>query len=174
MAEEVRTEPDPQEMWRIIDEHGHRGNFPAEAFAQPMAEIVQKPWGFELIWAKTETYVGKAEHIKAGHRISMQYHAPNGDSPAKAETMFLMSGEVTLWMGTSPDNLVPVKMELGFGYYIPPFTLHRMEAHVDSVVIEAAQPETGDTVRIHDDYARGTETVEMRSQPNRGWNPKIT
>ncbi len=162
--------PSATEMWQIIDTHGHRENFPAGPIPEPMAKIVPKPWGHEVIWAQTDTYTGKAEHIKAGCRISAQYHAPNGDSPAKAETMLLISGEVTLWLGPSPDELVPIKMELGQGYYIPPFMLHRMEAHVDSVVIEASQPETGDTVRVHDDYARGTETEAMRADPNRGWN----
>ena len=28
---------------------------------------VDKPWGHELIWAKTDRYVGKILHIEAGH-----------------------------------------------------------------------------------------------------------
>ena len=29
--------------------------------------------GYELHWAKTERYVGKVLHIKAGHALSLQY-----------------------------------------------------------------------------------------------------
>ena len=35
---------------------------------------VQKPWGHETIWARTERYVGKILHINAGHELSVQYH----------------------------------------------------------------------------------------------------
>ena len=36
--------------------------------------IVDKPWGYELIWAHTERYVGKVLHIKKGESLSYQYH----------------------------------------------------------------------------------------------------
>ena len=35
---------------------------------------IEKPWGYELIWAETDFYVGKILYIKAGHRLSKQYH----------------------------------------------------------------------------------------------------
>ncbi|HVY36975.1 MAG TPA: cupin, partial [Polyangia bacterium] len=35
---------------------------------------VEKPWGHEMIWAVTDRYVGKVLHIKAGHKLSLQYH----------------------------------------------------------------------------------------------------
>ena len=49
---------------------------------EPMLDIqpdrgpvrVEKPWGYELIWARTEKYVGKLLHIKAGHQLSLQFH----------------------------------------------------------------------------------------------------
>ena len=30
---------------------------------------VEKPWGYELIWAKTDRYVGKILHIEPGHLL---------------------------------------------------------------------------------------------------------
>ena len=36
--------------------------------------IVEKPWGYEEIWAKTEDYVGKILHIDEGQRLSLQFH----------------------------------------------------------------------------------------------------
>jgi len=47
---------------------------------------VAKPWGFEVIWAETENYVGKLLHINAGHRLSKQYHVE------KEETLYVLSG----------------------------------------------------------------------------------
>jgi len=35
---------------------------------------IDKPWGYELHWAKTDRYVGKVLHINAGHALSLQYH----------------------------------------------------------------------------------------------------
>ena len=46
---------------------------------------VDKPWGYELIWARTDRYVGKMLHVKAGHVLSLQYHN------VKDETMHVLS-----------------------------------------------------------------------------------
>ena len=48
---------------------------------------VEKPWGYELHWAKTDRYVGKLIHVNAGHALSLQYHNQ------KDETIFLWSGQ---------------------------------------------------------------------------------
>ena len=48
---------------------------------------VEKPWGYELHWAKTDRYVGKVLHIKAGHALSLQYHN------VKDETIYVHSAE---------------------------------------------------------------------------------
>ena len=44
---------------------------------------VDKPWGYELIWAKTKDYVGKVLHVNKGHQLSLQYHK------TKEETIYL-------------------------------------------------------------------------------------
>ena len=49
---------------------------------------VEKPWGYELHWAKTERYVGKVLHITAGHALSLQYHN------VKDETVYVHEGKV--------------------------------------------------------------------------------
>ena len=49
---------------------------------------VEKPWGYELHWAKTDRYVGKLIHINAGHALSLQYHN------RKDETIYLHSGKL--------------------------------------------------------------------------------
>src|SRR4026208_1749503 len=37
-------------------------------------EKVEKPWGYELIWAKTERYAGKILFLRAGESLSLQFH----------------------------------------------------------------------------------------------------
>ena len=49
---------------------------------------VEKPWGYELHWAKTDRYVGKLIHVNKGHALSLQYHNQ------KDETIFLWSGRL--------------------------------------------------------------------------------
>ena len=49
---------------------------------------VEKPWGYELHWAKTDRYVGKLIHVNAGHALSLQYHN------IKDETIYLQSGKM--------------------------------------------------------------------------------
>jgi mannose-6-phosphate isomerase len=49
---------------------------------------VDKPWGYELHWAKTDRYVGKLIHVNAGHALSLQYHN------LKDETIYLHSGRL--------------------------------------------------------------------------------
>ena len=43
-------------------------------FNQFKIQTIEKPWGYEEIWAKTDKYVGKKIFIKKGHRLSKQYH----------------------------------------------------------------------------------------------------
>ena len=47
---------------------------------------VEKPWGYELHWAKTDRYVGKLIHVNKGHALSLQYHNK------KDETIYLTPG----------------------------------------------------------------------------------
>ncbi len=112
---------------------------------------VEKPWGYELIWAESELYLGKILHVNAGQALSVQMHR------LKDETMYLLSGEVRLWVGDSPDELRPVPLARGESYRIGPGTVHLMEAITDSDVLEASTPHPDDLVRFRDRYGRDVE-----------------
>jgi mannose-6-phosphate isomerase len=109
---------------------------------------VEKPWGYELIWALTDRYAGKILHVKAGHVLSLQYHN------RKDETMHLLSGELTL-RTQAGDTLVSRPLKAGESVHIPPKLIHQIEAVVDSDVLEASTPELDDLVRLQDRYGRG-------------------
>jgi mannose-6-phosphate isomerase-like protein (cupin superfamily) len=109
---------------------------------------VEKPWGYELIWARTDRYVGKILHVKAGHVLSLQYHN------RKDETMHLLSGELTLRTQTG-DKLVSRPFKAGESVHIPAKLIHQIEAILDSDVLEASTPELDDLVRLQDRYGRG-------------------
>ena len=108
---------------------------------------VDKPWGHELIWARTDRYVGKVLHVKAGHVLSLQYHNK------KDETMHVLSGELIL--RTRPaTELVARAFRAGESVHIPAGLVHQIEAVVDSDVLEASTPELDDLVRLSDRYGR--------------------
>jgi mannose-6-phosphate isomerase len=108
---------------------------------------VDKPWGHELIWAETSRYVGKLLHIRAGERLSRQYHR------VKEETLFLQSGEMDLEVGPK-ESIERRRMVKGDVFHVLPGTIHRMIAVTDVDVIEVSTPELDDVVRIEDVYGR--------------------
>jgi mannose-6-phosphate isomerase len=57
-------------------------------FATLPIKRVPKPWGYELIFARTDRYVGKILHISRGERRSLQCHE------IKEEMLFVVAGEV--------------------------------------------------------------------------------
>jgi mannose-6-phosphate isomerase len=109
---------------------------------------VDKPWGYELVWARTDRYVGKILHVKAGHVLSLQYHN------RKDETMHVLRGELIL--RTKPDGeLVERPFRAGETVHIPPKLIHQIEAVEDSDVLEASTNDLDDLVRLQDRYGRG-------------------
>jgi mannose-6-phosphate isomerase len=109
---------------------------------------VEKPWGFELVWARTDRYVGKILHVRAGQVLSLQYHH------RKDETMHVLAGELILRTGPE-DALESRPFRAGESMHIPPKLIHQIEAVVDSDVLEASTPELDDLVRLNDRYGRG-------------------
>lgn len=108
---------------------------------------VDKPWGYELIWAETERYVGKVLHIREGQRLSLQYHT------RKDETIYLQSGRLLMIAGAE-SSLVETEMKPGDARHIPPLTRHRMIAVTDCDIFEVSTPELQDVVRLEDSYGR--------------------
>jgi len=108
---------------------------------------VDKPWGHELVWARTPHYVGKILHVNAGEILSLQYHNE------KDETMHVLSGELLLRIKDG-NALRERRFKAGESAHIPPGLIHQIEAVVDSDVLEASTPELDDLVRLEDRYGR--------------------
>ena len=114
---------------------------------------IDKPWGYELHWAKTDRYVGKILHIDAGHALSLQYHN------RKDETILLWEGRLRFEIGSGRDARV-WEMTAGERIHLPPRTVHRMTAIDDCTLIEVSTPELDDVVRLADRYGRVPEDRE--------------
>jgi quercetin dioxygenase-like cupin family protein len=108
---------------------------------------VEKPWGHELIWARTERYVGKILHINKGQALSLQYHE------RKDETVHVLTGRMRFQVGEG-DKLEERLLGPGESFHIYPFLRHRMIAETDCDILEASTPELDDVVRLEDRYGR--------------------
>ena len=113
---------------------------------------VEKPWGWELVFAETEAYVGKLLFVRAGEALSLQYHA------VKDESWLVREGRAILELGAVGEELEPVEIEPGDAFRLGPGTVHRVTALEDTLVLEVSTPELDDVVRVEDRYGRAGTT----------------
>ncbi len=111
-------------------------------------ERVEKPWGYELIWAKTAKYVGKILHVNKGHRLSLQHHV------IKEETILIYSGKIEFQYEDDAGTLQSQVLTAGQSHHILPKRKHRMIALEDTDIFEVSTPELNDVVRFEDVYGR--------------------
>jgi mannose-6-phosphate isomerase len=110
---------------------------------------VQKPWGWELIWAEAEAYVGKVLFVRSGHSLSLQYHE------RKDESWYVESGRAKLELGDTGDPVLNVEViSAGMAFRFRPGTVHRVTAIEDTTILEVSTPHLDDVVRLEDAYGR--------------------
>lgn len=115
---------------------------------------VEKPWGWELVWVETDSYVGKLLFIRAGEALSLQYHQ------VKDEAWLVREGRARVELGVADEGGLET-LEIGEGDALryPPGTLHRVTALEDTLIVEVSTPQLDDVVRVEDRYGReGTST----------------
>ena len=109
---------------------------------------INKPWGYEILIEKNKKYMFKELFMKKNHRCSLQYHKK------KTETIFVVSGKLKIFTGKNKKNLKQKTFRAKQTITIKPKTIHRMQAMVDTVYLEASSPEFYDVIRLSDDYGR--------------------
>jgi mannose-6-phosphate isomerase len=116
---------------------------------------VEKPWGYELIWAESDDYVGKVLFVKAGESLSLQFHR------VKDESWLVQQGRAKLELGSVGDALLAQEV-IGAGatFRFRPGTVHRITALEDTTIVEVSTNHLDDVVRLEDRYGR-----EGTSQP---------
>lgn len=109
---------------------------------------IEKPWGYELLWAHTDKYVAKILVVRAGHSLSLQFHRQ------KEETMFIESGDCLIESGPDLQNLSQQLYCSGEVFHVKPGQLHRLHAKTDCRIFEVSTPHLDDVVRLEDNYGR--------------------
>jgi mannose-6-phosphate isomerase len=110
---------------------------------------VDKPWGWELIWADTDLYVGKILFVRAGESLSLQFHN------VKDESWYVESGRAKLELGDAGQGILSTEV-IGEGgcFHFTPGTVHRVTAIEDTTIVEVSTPHLDDVVRLEDAYGR--------------------
>lgn len=144
-------------------------------WVQPVekTKVVVKPWGNgtidgiegvgelwlnydkgENVGDREKRYVFKKLFVKAGTRMSFQYHVN------KLETNHLISGEAEAWLENEAGEIEKSLVMAGDTWTIPCGRKHRIIALTDMVMLEASTPEVDDVVRIEDDTNRSNGRIE--------------
>lgn len=110
--------------------------------------IIEKPWGQEEIIEINDKYMLKKLIMYKGKRCSLQYHNK------KTETIYVLSGKLRIYCGTSENRLYYRIYKKGDNITIHSHMIHRMEAISNSIYLETSTPEIDDVVRLEDDYKR--------------------
>jgi mannose-6-phosphate isomerase-like protein (cupin superfamily) len=110
---------------------------------------VEKPWGWELIWAHAEAYVGKVLFVRAGESLSLQFHRE------KDESWYVESGRAKLELGDTGNAVLNTEVvAAGACFHFSPGTVHRVTALEDTTILEVSTPQLDDVVRLEDAYGR--------------------
>jgi mannose-6-phosphate isomerase len=114
---------------------------------------VEKPWGYELIWALTDVYCGKLLVVNAGQALSMQFHRE------KDESWYILAGRAEIEMAAAGESVPASEVVTpGAAFRITPGTVHRVKALEDTTILEVSTPEIDDVVRLEDVYGREDPT----------------
>jgi len=109
---------------------------------------VEKPWGWELVWAEADAYAGKLLFVRAGESLSLQYHE------AKDESWLVQEGRARLELGGVGDELETIEIRAGDAFRFRPRTVHRVTAIEDTLLVEVSTTQLDDVVRLEDKYGR--------------------
>ena len=120
---------------------------------------VSKPWGSELWFAHTERYAGKILRVRAGCRLSVQYHEE------KDETSYVLSGRVIVSQGDSAEEMTTRQLGPGESWRNAPGVVHTLEAVEDAEIVEVSTPQLEDVVRLQDRYGRVPDATPSKVAP---------
>ena len=112
-------------------------------------ERVEKPWGYELIWALTDRYCGKVLFVRAENQLSLQFHRE------KDESWYVLDGRAQLEFAAAGEKATTTEVvTAGAAFRITPGTVHRVRALEDTTILEVSTAHLDDVVRLEDEYGR--------------------
>ena len=115
-----------------------------------MKQKIEKSWGCEEIIVHTDKYTMKKLLIRAGHKLSRQFHVK------KDETVYINKGVLHLDLSREDTESNIRKLYEGEAWRLSPKTIYIFCAPPDEDVelLEVSTPELDDVVRLQDNYGR--------------------
>ena len=108
-----------------------------------------KPWVYELLWARADSYAGKVLFVRAGESLSLQFHR------VKDEAWYFQSGRAEVEVGAVGEAVLTSEVVgPGAAFRFLPGTVHRIRALEDTTILEVSTPHLDDIVRLEDRYGR--------------------
>ena len=109
---------------------------------------VDKPWGYELIWAESETTSARCCSSAPGRRSACSTTSRR-TSPGSSR-----AGRASLELGQVGGELETFEIATGDCFRYRPGTVHRVTAIEDTTILEVSTPHLDDVVRLDDRYGR--------------------
>tara|TARA_E500000331_G_C17169584_1_gene675463 strand:+ start:377 stop:736 length:360 start_codon:yes stop_codon:yes gene_type:complete len=81
-------------------------------------EMNQKPFGMEILWAETESYIGKCIYLNPGEILGLRYHKKN------YFTIYSLTGGLRVWKSSSSKDFID--LEPGKSFHGEPMKMFRM------------------------------------------------
>ncbi len=109
-----------------------------------------RPWGEFYGWDSGKTWKLKTIYIKAGQRLSLQYHHH------RTEHWVLVEGDATATLEKSGGALQRVPLKKGEVVFVDRKAVHRLESKRGGIIVEVGlgKFDEGDIVRLEDDHGR--------------------
>jgi len=109
---------------------------------------IEKPWGYQLIFALTPWYAGGVDVIEGGHSLSLQYHE------RRDETLYVHQGMLRVELEDETGAMNSFGLGPGQSVRFTAMRKHRITALERSVIFEVSTPQMEDVVRLDDIYGR--------------------
>lgn len=109
-----------------------------------------RPWGEFYGWDSGKTWKLKTIYIKAGQRLSLQYHHH------RTEHWVLVEGDATATLEKPDGTLHRVPLKKGEVVFIDRKTVHRLESKKGGIIVEVGlgKFDENDIIRLEDDHGR--------------------
>ncbi len=114
-----------------------------------------RPWGEFYGWDSGKTWKLKTIYIKAGQRLSLQYHHH------RTEHWVLVEGDATATLEKPDGTLQRVPLKKGEVIFVDRKAVHRLESKRGGVIVEVGLGnfDENDIVRLEDDHGRAGNKV---------------
>lgn len=109
-------------------------------------QVGKRDWGYELLIAQTDQYIGKVLEMHPWTAGGLQYHRE------KVETFYLHAGEAWVDYDTGDGKITSLLMRPGMSVHVPAGAVHRVRATDRCVFFEVSTPHFNDRVRVEKEY----------------------